>query len=111
MKSFHCAWAQQNYALTLADKLGLSSCLQKKTFGHCCPLSVNHVYTTETLGKEQKKLCKRLQMKHYHDKGLLGWLDCGMASTPPPQIFLDKQVAPEQWDIWKLAASTEELGT
>ena len=72
---------------------------------------VNHVYTTEILGKEQKTLCKRLQMKHYHDKGLLVWLDSGMASAPPPQIVLDKQIGPEQWDIWKLAASTEELGT
>ena len=50
-------------------------------------------------------------MKQYHDKGLLGWLDSGMASAPPPQIVLDKQIGPEQWDIWKLAASTEELGT
>ena len=49
-------------------------------------MSVNHAYTTETLGKElgieQKTLCKRLLMKHYHDKGLLGWLDSRMA--PPP---------------------------
>ena len=50
-------------------------------------------------------------MKHYHDKGLLGWLDSAKASPPPPQIFHDKQVGPQQWDIWKLAASTEELGT
>ena len=49
-------------------------------------------------------------MKNYHDKGLLGWLDSGMA-PPPPQIVLDKQIGPEQWDTWKLAASTEELGT
>ena len=49
-------------------------------------------------------------MEHYHDKGLLGWLDGGMA-TPRPQIVLNKQIGPEQWDIWKLAASTEELGT
>ena len=28
-----------------------------------------------------------------------------------PQIVLDKQIGPEQWDIWKLAAITEELGT
>ena len=26
-------------------------------------------------------------------------------------IVLNKQIGPEQWDIWKLAASTEELGT
>ena len=30
---------------------------------------------------------------------------------PRPRIVLDKQIGPEQWDIWKLAASTEELGT
>ena len=28
-----------------------------------------------------------------------------------PQIILNKRIGPEQWDIWKLAASTEELGT
>ena len=49
-------------------------------------------------------------LKHYHDKGLLGWLDSGMAS-PRPRIILDKQSGPEQWVIWKLAASTKELGT
>ena len=49
-------------------------------------------------------------MEHYHDKGLLGWLDGGM--TPPhSRIVLNKRIGPEQWDIWKLAASTEELGT
>jgi len=30
---------------------------------------------------------------------------------PRPRIVLDKQSGPEQWDIWKLAASIEELGT
>ena len=31
--------------------------------------------------------------------------------TPPrPRIVLDKQIGPEQWDIWKPAASTKELG-
>ena len=49
-------------------------------------------------------------MEHFHDKGLLGWIDGGMA-PPRPQIVLNKQIGPEQWDIWKLAASTEELGT
>ena len=48
-------------------------------------LSVNHFYTTEILGKEQKTLCKRLLMKHYHDKGFLGWLNGGMA--PPPLLL------------------------
>ena len=45
-------------------------------------------------------------MKHYHDKGLLGWPDEGMAS-PCPRIILDKQSGRKQWDIWKLAASTK----
>ena len=49
-------------------------------------------------------------MEHYHDKGLLGWLDGGMA-PPHPWFVLNKQIRPEQWDIWKLAVSTEELGT
>ena len=45
-------------------------------------------------------------MEHYHDKGL----DSGMA-PPRPRIILDKQIGPEQWDIWKLAARTVELQT
>ena len=49
-------------------------------------------------------------MEHFRDKGLLGWLDGGMA-VPRPQIILNKQIGPEQWYIWKLAASTEKLGT
>ena len=49
-------------------------------------------------------------MEHYHDKGLLGWLDGGMAPLHP-QIFLNKQIGPEQWDIWKLPEITKELGT
>ena len=49
-------------------------------------------------------------MKHYHDKGLLGWLDVEMAS-PCPRIILDKQSGPKQWGIGKLAPSTKELGT
>ena len=49
-------------------------------------------------------------MEHYHDKGLLGWLDGGM--TPPhSRIVLNKRIGPEQWDIWKVAASTKELGS
>ena len=32
-------------------------------------------------------------------------------APPRSRIFLDKQIGPEQWDIWKLATSTEELGT
>jgi len=37
-------------------------------------------------------------------------VDGGMA-PPHPEIVLNKQIGPEQWDIWKLAASTQELGT
>ena len=48
-------------------------------------------------------------MEHYHDKGLLGWLDGEMAPLHP-RIVLNKLIGPEQWDIWKVAASTEELG-
>ena len=29
---------------------------------------------------------------------------------PHPRIFLDKQIGPEQWDTWKRAGRTEELG-
>ena len=74
MKSFLYVWAQQNYVQTLADKLGLSSCLQKRIFGHYLDyllpfLSMNHVYTTETLGKELKKeqrtLCKGFTNKKF----------------------------------------------
>ena len=50
-------------------------------------------------------------MKHYHDKGLLGWLNSGLAPPPSPQIVLSKQTGPQQGDIWKLAACTDELGT
>ena len=49
-------------------------------------------------------------MEHYHDRGLLGWLGGGVA-PPRPRIVLDKQIGPEQWDSWKLAASIEECGT
>jgi len=49
-------------------------------------------------------------MEHYHDKGLLGWLDGEMAPLHP-RIMLNKWIGPEQWDIWKVATSTEELGT
>ena len=48
-------------------------------------------------------------MEHYNDKGLLGWLDGEMAPLHP-RIVLNKLIGPEQWDIWKVAASTEELG-
>ena len=49
-------------------------------------------------------------MEHFHYKGLLGWLDGGMAS-PCRHMVLNKQIGPEQWDIWKLAINTEKLGT
>ena len=62
MKSFLYAWDQQNYALMLVDKHGLSSCLQKKkkefhTFlGLFTALSFyeNHVSTTKAARKGQK---------------------------------------------------------
>ena len=37
-------------------------------------------------------------MEHYHDKGLLGWLDGGMASLHP-RIVSDKQIGPELRDL------------
>ena len=37
-------------------------------------------------------------MKHCLGKGLLGWLDGGLAPLSP-RIVLDKQSGPEQWDI------------
>ena len=49
-------------------------------------------------------------MERFQDKELFGWLDGGMA-PPCPQIILNKRIGPEQWDIGKLAASTEKLGT
>ena len=48
--------------------------------------------------------------EHYYDKGLLGWLDGGLAPHRP-RIVLDKQSGPEQWDIWKLAVNTKKFGT
>ena len=34
-------------------------------------------------------------MEHYYDKGLLGWLEGGMAPPSPPGIILDKQSGPK----------------
>ena len=48
-------------------------------------------------------------MKHYHDKGLLGRLDSGMAS-PSPRIILDKQSGPEQWISGNLLPAPKNLG-
>ena len=62
-------------------------------------------YVTQTAWK-----VTNTTMEHYHDRGLLGWFDSGKV-PPHPQIVLDKQIGPKQWDIWKLAANTEELGT
>ena len=40
------------------------------------------------------------------------WLAWGCNGTPPPLwIILYKQIGPEQWDVWKLAANTEKFGT
>ena len=69
MKSFLYAWTQQNYALMLVNKRGLSSCLQKRKFhtllGLFTALSFykNHVNTTKTLGKGQKLKCKEFTYK------------------------------------------------
>ena len=49
-------------------------------------------------------------MEHLLYIGLLGWLD-GERAPPRPQIVLHRWIGPEQWDIWKLAANTEKLGT
>ena len=32
-------------------------------------------------------------------------------APPRPQIVLNKWIGPEQWDMWKLAMSTKELGS
>ena len=58
MKSFLCVWARQNYALTLADKLRLplkEDFLMLLGLLTALSLSMNHVYTTKTLGKELEK--------------------------------------------------------
>ena len=47
-------------------------------------------------------------MEHYHDKGLLGWLDGGMA-TPRPQIILNKQIGPEQCTSGNLLRAPKNL--
>ena len=49
--------------------------------------------------------------EHYDDKGLLGWLDGGMAPPHLKSSSINTLGGPEQWDIWKLAVSTKELGT
>ena len=63
--------AQQNYVLMLADKHGLSSCLQKKNFGTLLGLFTapsfyeNHVNTTKTLGKGYKLKHKGFTYKDF----------------------------------------------
>ena len=47
-------------------------------------------------------------MEHYHDKGLLGWLDGGLA-PPHPRIILNKQSGPEQWDVWKTCCEQQKI--
>ena len=37
-------------------------------------------------------------------------MEHGRMASPHPRIFLDKQIGPEQWDTWKIASSTEDLG-
>ena len=48
-------------------------------------------------------------MERYHDGGLLGWLDSGMV-LPRPQIVLDEQIGPKQWDIGNLLQTLRNLG-
>ena len=43
-------------------------------------------------------------MEHYYDKGLLGWLDGGLAHLVLGSSSINS--GPEQWDLWKLATST-----
>ena len=140
--------SQQTWAFTLPPKKDFQTLLRLFT---TLSLSVNHVYATETLGKElgkdQRTLCKEFtyknftytpvhwdkcqtkclwliiqlligdpmvcgylttqmiltalcviekvtdpRMEYYHDKGLLGWLDSGLA-PPHPRIILGKQWA------------------
>ena len=49
-------------------------------------------------------------IKHYHDKGLLGWLDHGMA-FPHPRIILDKQTSGLNNGTWgNLLPAPKNLG-
>ena len=48
-------------------------------------------------------------MKHYRDKGLLGWLDNGITSLHP-RIILDKQVGPEHGTYKYLPPAPKNLG-
>ena len=128
--------SQQTWAFVLPPKEDFQTLLRLFT---ALSLFVNHIYITETLGKElgkeQRTLCKGFigtnvkpnqenqclwlilqlligdprecgyltaqmilttlcviwkvtdtMMEHYYDKGLLEWLDCGLA-PPRPRIF------------------------
>ena len=37
-------------------------------------------------------------MEHFHDKGLLGWLE-GEMTHFHPEIIINKLIGPEQWDV------------
>ena len=78
-------------------------------------LSVNHVYTIKTLGKELGKeqktlyimLCKwlkRLLTLCWNiavTKDFLAGLTVEWHPSPTPGIVLNKQIGPELWDIYK----------
>ena len=68
----------------------------------------------------QIELCVIMLLKRHGQLLILQWsvtmtedfLDGLMVEWLPLNLkSSDKQIGPEQWDIWKLAASTEELGT
>ena len=65
-----------------------------------CSDDINNIMCDSATQVAQK--VTNTTVEHYHDKGLLGWLDGGMA-PPRPRTVLDKQIGPEQWDILKLA--------
>ena len=55
---------------------------------------------------------------HWHSDETLPWQRTSWLAwrwngtpPPPPRIVLDKQIGPEQWDIWKLAVNTKKFGT
>ena len=75
MKSFLCAWAQQNLCLNVSRQTWAFVLPPKEDFQTLfglftvLSLSVNHVYTTETLGnelgKEQRPLRKGFTYKNF----------------------------------------------
>ena len=54
--------SRQTWAFALPPKEDFQMLLRLFT---ALPLSVNHVYTTETLGKEQRTLCKEFTNKNF----------------------------------------------